>query len=286
MDTLYKGKIVRSDGAEFSLDGTQWIILGEVEGATASIYGITKNEKGIGDGDFVSGKRTEGRPLSLRAINNAMYKGDPHTMRNTAISFFNPKKTFSLWLTYGGRTRWISCELDAFNATPVTVGGAVILTVSFYAPDPYFNSDSNFGKDIASSIPLLAFPWYWALDWHNATGSYSLARNANIFYSGDVESYFKVVTSFTGATLNPVFYKGNNFIKINSSFNKGDIIEIDFENKRVWINGENSIQKVDKMSTFIDMEITPGNNIISYSADEGDAQMAVTVYYNEKFLGV
>ena len=61
---------------------------------------------------------------------------------------------------------------------------------------------------------------------------------------------------------------------------------IDFENCTIYKNGVNWIQYIDRSSTFTDMGLGIGDSTMGFAADDGDAYMAVFVYYNKLYLGM
>lgn len=92
--------------------------------------------------------------------------------------------------------------------------------------------------------------------------------------------------NFTGHAVNPKIYKDNYYVRILGTFSEGDIVLIDFENCTIRKNGTNWIQYIDRSSTFTQMGLELGDNKIGFSADDGDGNMAVYVYYNKLYLGL
>lgn len=52
------------------------------------------------------------------------------------------------------------------------------------------------------------------------------------------------------------------------------------------MNGENVLVRVDRASNFAGMQMDVGENRVSFSADVGENDMHVVIYYNKQYLGV
>jgi hypothetical protein len=66
---------------------------------------------------------------------------------------------------------------------------------------------------------------------------------------------------------------------------KDDVVIMDFTTPRVNItkNGVNIIGATDRTSDLSEMQLNIGDNVIGYSADDGDSSMEVSIYYNKLY---
>ena len=92
----------------------------------------------------------------------------------------------------------------------------------------------------------------------------------------------------SGEVVNPVLMQGGDYVRVLTTMEDGDELEIDFTRRppSVRLNGESAIHLCDRTSSFTGMRMAPGRVSFSYGADTGENVMSVSVYYNERFLGI
>lgn len=276
-------KCVRSDAKEFTIGSSDWKIT-KLEGVDSPNFSLFTDKNAIGDGALLSGKRVDDRDVYVEAKSRFPHKNEE--LRARALAFFNPKYTYRLHVTYQGITRWISGELEGFSVPSGNVYQNMIMKVRFYCSDPYFRSEDNFGKDIASSQRMFGFPYIQTAKIKIVPSAFNFAKLVKITNDGDVETYCMARILFSGQTTNPKIVKDDYFVRVCDTFTSGDILEIDFANATIRKNGVNIIQKIDRGSTFTSMQLDVGTSNIGFAADTGDANMSVTIYFNKLYLGV
>lgn len=280
-------KIIRSDNKAFLLGTSPWRILSDgLRGIDAPSFSVYTDKNGAGDGALLSGKRINDRDIqitcrSLDTANNA-------SVRAAALSFFSPKYSYKVYVTYQGVTRWAAAELEAFKCPSENINRPMTLTVKFYCPDGFLKSVDNYGKDIASITPGFGFPYMEAtspvIPVYAAISNYS--NEVVITNDGDALTYPRVTINFSGTVTNPKLYKDSYYVRILGEFVAGDVLTVDFEACTIKKNGTNWIQYIDRSSTFTDMGLDIGDSIFGFDADDGDAYMSVYVYYNKLYLGL
>lgn len=283
METEVTARFVRDDDQEFIIDETDWGLT-LIDGAAAAEYEIFTENKAVGDGDIITGQRVKSRNLEITA--NVMNLNNNDILRKQAVSFFNPKHTYKIHLTYMGVTRWINGELAAFKCDNAYIWNPQMLSAFFLCPDPYWNSTDGFGKDIASETARWGFPYMDNPNYGVLVSLYNFSREVLFNYDGDVSGYFTAELSAEDTVENPRIIKDNNYVRIIDTMQAGDKIVIDFENARITKNGENILQKVDRKSNFTSIQMNPGINLISYEAESGDNNLHVVLRYHKKYLGV
>lgn len=276
-------KCVRSDAKEFTIGLSDWKIT-KLEGVDSPNFSLFTDKNAIGDGALLSGKRVDDRDVYVEAKSRFPHKNEE--LRARALAFFNPKYTYILHVTYQGITRWISGELEGFSVPSGNVYQNMIMKVRFYCSDPYFRSEDNFGKDIASSQRMFGFPYIQTAKIKIVPSAFNFAKLVKITNDGDVETYCMARILFSGQTTNPKIVKDDYYVRVCDTFTSGDILEIDFANATIRKNGVNIIQKIDRGSTFTSMQLDVGTSKIGFAADTGDANMSVTIYFNKLYLGV
>ena len=276
-------RCVRSDAKEFTIGLSDWKIT-KLEGVDSPNFSLFTDKNAIGDGALLSGKRVDDRDVYVEAKSRFPHKNEE--LRARALAFFNPKYTYRLHVTYQGITRWISGELEGLSVPSGNVYQNMIMKVRFYCSDPYFRSEDNFGKDIASSQRMFGFPYIQTAKINTVPSAFNFAKLVKITNDGDVETYCMARILFSGQTTNPKIVKDDYFVRVCDTFTSGDFLEIDFANATIRKNGVNIIQKIDRGSTFTSMQLDVGTSNIGFAADTGDANMSVTIYFNNLYLGV
>lgn len=287
MAKLVLVRIIRSDGSSFVLGTGAWRILSDgLKGIDFPNFSIYSGENGVGDGDLLFGKRINNRDIQVKC--RSTDPSENANVRDATISFFNPKYSFRLYITYQGVTKWIEGELQGFSCPSENIYRPMTLTVKFFCKDPMLKSVDDFGKDIASIKAGFGFPYIECMDpvIPAYADIYTYSHEVVIENNGDAMTYPRVTINFNGSVLNPKIYKDAYYVRILGEFQKGDVVEIDFEKCTIRKNGVNWIQKIDRSSTFTEMGLNLGGSKIGFAADDGDGNMAVFVYYNKLYLGL
>lgn len=281
-------RIVRDDQQEFLADATysgdaDWGITA-ISGIDTAEFEVFTESRAVGDGDIVTGKRIKSREIEFTAIaKNSLLNA---ILRRAAIAFFNPKHTFKVYVTYQDVTLWINAELQAKSIPSEHIRNQQSVSISFFCADPYFKSVDEYGKDIASIENLWTFEELDDPDFGEPFDCYNFAKEVDITNDGDVETFCTIVITASSDVVNPVFYQGDAYIKINDTLHQNDILQIDVANRTIQKNGENIMVKIDRTSDFNSMQLSVGDNKISYDADDGALNMSVRVFFNKLYLGV
>ena len=287
MANLVLMKIVRDDDKSITLGSGEWRIPSNgLKGIDFPMFSNFSEKNAVGDGALSSGKRVDDRDIQItaRTTNPSNNKAN----RADVIHFFNPKHTFKIYATYQGVTMWASGELSGFSCPSENIYRPMVLTVKFYCANPFMKSVDDFGKNIAAITPGSGFPYIEVADpvIPAYADIYTFNNQVVITNDGDTVTYPRVRIDIKGNVTNPAIYRDEYFIKILGSFEAGDVIEIDFEECTIKKNGENWIHHIDRSSTFTEMSLAVGESTIRFEADDGDANMAVYVYYNKLYLGL
>lgn len=287
MGNLVLVRIVRSDGRTFILGAGAWRILSNgLTGVDFPNFSVYSDKNGAGDGALLSGKRIDDRDIQIKC-RSTNPKENP-AIRDSTITFFNPKYRFRLYITYQGVTKWTEGELQGFSCPSENIYRPMALTVKFYCEDPYLKSIDDFGKDIASVSAGFGFPYIDVLDPLIPVYADFYTYNQEVAVANDSDSmvYPLITIKCSGSVLNPKIYKDDYYVRILDLFQDGDIIEIDCDKCTIKKNGANWIVHIDRSSTFTKMGLDIGESKIGYAADDGDNNMAVYLYYNYQYLGL
>lgn len=292
-------RIVRSDGREFIIGDGNWRILKNgLENWANLPYKVYSAELPAMDGAIITSKRVASVDRTIEAECRG---NDPDRLRAEAIEFFNPKYSFEAHMSYRGRTRWCAGEQIGFKASEGNMYQRPTLMWTILCPNPYLQSESNFGKDIAEVAPMMGFPWVSALPKNPITGevnritnkyavfsAHTFSRTVGVINKGDVESSMKIEIYANGKVTNPWVKQGDGFVKLLATLDKGDHVIFDMTQRPpvVTLNGRNAMHLLDRTSSVLNLVVETGPTTIEYDADFGNEAMSVTVYWNEQYLGL
>ena len=151
-------KLIRSDQKTFVLGTGAWRILSKgLQGIDFPNFSVYSDKNGVGDGALLSGKRIDDRDIQIKC--RSVDPKSNQVIRETTLSFFSPKYSYKIYITYQGITKWIEGELEALSCPSENIYRPMELTVKFYCKDPLLKSVDDFGKDIASIKGGFGFPY-------------------------------------------------------------------------------------------------------------------------------
>lgn len=286
LDKEVKVRIVRSDNKEFNINGSDWKLL-ELEGFGEFENDINVVDKAVGDGGIITSSRIGSKDRTIIAKSLNKHLND--VLRREADSFFNPKLTYKVYLTYMGITRWAEGNIYKYHLPNGNIHRTMTLTVTFLFPNPYLKSFEDFGEDIASITPMIGFPYICNISEGRPVGVtggiYNFARQVVLDNDGAVETYCRAVFVAKGDVTNPALIIGESYVKVLDTMAAGDVIEMDFTQAPPTVkkNGKNIIGKCDRASSFDTMILNKGDTVIQFDADDGTNLLQVSIYYNKLY---
>lgn len=282
-----KVRIVRSDNKEFLLNSNDWKIPSNgLEGFGMFENDITVTANAVGDGGVISSDRLAEKDRTIVAKSRNPLLND--VLRRHAISFFSPKYDYKVYVTYMSETRWCEGKIYKFSLPSENVYRNMTLSVTFLCPSPYLKSYEDFGKNIAMVTPMIGFPYLCASNVGITGGRFNFAKQVFLDNDGDVDAFCKAIIKATGEVTNPALHIDEGYVRIIDNMMEGDVIEIDFTKlpPTVKKNGANCIGRCDRTSTFDEMALKVGGSNVSYSADDGDINLEVSIYYNKLYAAI
>lgn len=294
-------RVVRSDGAEMEFSGAYnggWMLAADgLDDFLDLPLEVSTSPNVLTDGSSLVGKRVE----ECERTASVVYAGaDVADARNEALSFFNPKFSFSVHVTHLGRTRWCEGELleASFPLVKETYGVSGAFTL--LCCDPYMRSESGNENSLTDSKPMFGFPYVCHARAPMPDGKkYPVGAPADVaiydgqntvYNSGDVETAYKIVCRFNGSVSNPTFTKDGRFVKLLRQFADHDELVIDFTAAppRVTVNGQNAIQACSRDSNFTGMQMQVGANVFNYSCADASKRplMDVQIRFYKRYLGI
>lgn len=294
--SVVKARVVRDDGKEMTFGGNEWRIPSDgLENWSSLPLDVSSTEIPSYDGAYIVSSRVKSQDRTIKAMARSKNMDE---LRAAAMSFFIPNHYYDVHLTYKDRTRWARGKLIGFKADEGNIYRPVEVVFTILCPNPYLQSEDNFGKDIAEVMPMFGFPFMSFLPEEDGSiagfptgfimSKYEFSQEVPITNDGDVSSAIKAVIKARGHVVNPRLDIGSGYIKLNTELNENDEITLDASSipPKVELNGENAMQLVDRKSSILNMRIEVGETTIKYDADSGYQNMIVNVYFNKQYTGV
>ena len=280
-------RFVRDDGREFALNNDSWKIPSNgLDGFGDFSSSVTIIDNGVGDGGVLSSQRVPQKDRTISAKSRNTHLAE--VLRAEATSFFRPKNTYRVYLTYMGRTRWAEGVVEKFDISTNNIHQYMTLTVTLLFADPYLKSYEDFGKDIASVRGTAGFPYLCTRVQGSPSGIFNYATVVDVSNDGDVEAYCKAVFKARGAVLNPKLIINGHYVRVLDQMQEGDVIIMDFTASPPTVkkNGVNFIGRCDRTSEFDKMALVVGNSTLQYDADNGTNVLSVSVYFNKLYASM
>lgn len=261
----------------------------DIEGIEKSEFELSTVSNAQYDGSIVVSKRLKNRPISITVD----YKGtNKEIERKKLISFFNPKNSGTLIITYGDIEKSIEYEIEDFNCKLTNIYDILTFRVDFLCPNPYLRDVLEAKVNIALWKGGFHFPLTIPNNIGIIVGLREPSLIVNVNNTGDVECGVVIEFKALGTVSKPSLLNINTgeYIKINKSMAAGEVIKVNTNvgNKKVIkvLNGleTNILNYIDLNSTFLQLEV--GDNLFRYDAEENLSNLEVSIYYNPCYLGV
>ena len=294
-----------SNDREFLMGPDEEIDVTEISGLESSDLDLVLTETALADGSYVEVRKIKKRPISIKAC----YRNNKNnaSKRSSVIRFFNPKFSGTLYVLFGGAARKIPYEIEGWKfVKQKNLDQRIHVTLDLICPDPYFSSLSDYGRNIANKTAMFAFPWRslpkkaenlknypekarGLLLGGSVMGYRTLREYINLFNDGDCETGIKVVfTAQKGPVKNPKIENESSgeYMRVITDMAKGDQLVVDTSKRHqvIELNGQNAYQKVDRFSTPFQLSV--GDNLLKYTADEGQTNLDVNLYFTARYVGV
>lgn len=306
-------EVVRDDGLgernpRFDFGGWRWRIPSDgLEGFDGVDYEVGYTEYAQYDGAALGGERV---PPAVRSI-EAEPSFDPAEARAEAESFFIPRRSYELHVSYMGRRRYCTGRQSGFSISAGNTWRRPALTWEVTCLDPMLYEESERSFDIAQARPCFGFPFL-----SFAAGKYTVpegddpqpapgpapraaapgaepdhiagfvtgvvSNRIRMENSGGTEAYPRFEVSASGPVSNPgiaiVGPDGEDLYSVGMalSMGAGDSLVLDFSTRptTVTLNGANATHLVSAGSDLV-LSVPVGEYFLELRADSGDAALSV-----------
>lgn len=244
------------------------------------------------DGDTYLGNRIESREIEIVGNINTRGKDSVILNRRRLSHALNPQLNATLTYQYGDFVRVIDCKVDnapVFHKDSIFQG----FTVQLLCLDPFWREPSESRDDIASWIGAFEFEIEIPIETGIEFGYREPSLIVNVYNAGDVKTGMRVDFRAIGTVTDPKILNvdSGEYIKFNNlTLLAGDVLTVStyYGNKRITLtrNGlkEDAFRYLDVDSTYIQLAL--GDNLFRYEAEENAEGLEVSIYHNNKYLGV
>lgn len=278
-------KAIRSDGQVFNYQSDAWE-LRKLEGFDFSEIETSKQARGVGDGDIITGQRRLSRvmKITVRPLDIANYD----LQRNQAIAFHNSRMKFDLQIEYLGTKRIaLDCQITASNFPMGNVHRLKELTVEFLSPYADLFAASNEQTNFIIKQSMWAWPHAYKAGKPLNFASNKLTTEKIINYIGSSPAKPIIEIESIGYAKNLEIVVNKNIAKLNIEMHKGDYIYIDTSMSYAVFN--NQILAFDEEQDPYDFRkflLDFGDNIVKVDAEIGSSVLRTNVTYVGRYDGL
>ena len=228
-------------------------------------------------GETVETLAVNGRPITVTGVLFRDIDNQKKNMRKIFAPFVAGKLIFE----DGHYTRVYVQDPPSFSS--VKKDGR--FTMQLFAPFPYFYGQNEESVQIGGIVPMFRFPVNYAEP--HSFGKLSEGRFSTIYNDSDVKVPYGFQIIVNGTSTNPTVTNllTFEFLKINGTFNAGDVINVYRDSNNVLVanvthgdaNVEDILSMIDDDSTLYELAV--GDNLISINDDEGGVGMSAKVSF-------
>ena len=228
-------------------------------------------------GETVETLAVNSRPITVTGV---LYRDIDNQKRNMR-KIFAPFVAGKLIFEDGHYTRVYIQDPPSFSS--VKKDGR--FTMQLFAPFPYFYGQNEESVQIGGIVPMFRFPVNYAEP--HIFGELSEGRFSTIYNDSDVKVPYGFQITVNGTSTNPTVTNllTFEFLKINGTFNAGDVINVYRDDNNVLVanvtdnngNVADIISMIDDDSTLYELSV--GDNLISINDDEGGVGMVAKISF-------
>lgn len=243
----------------------------------------------IGDGDEFQHSRTGRRNIVI----NLHIKGNVEENRLDIYKYVQNGRYIKLYIITRTKNVWIdgyveSTEIDNFS-------NDTVCQISVLCPDPWFKDIEETINSINTVQPKFHFPFHIVEP--VPFSIYETIQILNLINEGNVESGMTIEITARGNVVNPIVYnrETTEFIGLGSSskpytMQSGDkiVITTHTNNKKVKLIRNavetNIFNYLTPNSKFL--KVASGDNVFTYSADDGDEYIDIVFKHYSNYEGI
>lgn len=283
---IYDAKIkaFRSDGRIFNYQSEEWE-LRKIDGLDFTAIETSKQPRGVGDGEIITGQRRAGKELTIIARPLDMKNFD--LLRSEAIAFHNPRYKYNILINYMAVERMMKeCRFTAGNLPTGNVYKGKDLTVQYLSPFADMFAIEETPISFSEKQALWRYPHAYIEGRPLMFATEQSANSKVIKYSGSTPTPPVIKITALGYVKNINISFGNINIKMLVEMQQKDIVLIDCSKSYATLNEKIIPFENVGYFDFRDLKIDFGDTLISVKADVGDNAMKTEVTYIGRYGGV
>lgn len=259
----------------------------DIDGLNPPKANINTGENANFDGATFNSSRLNTRQIviTVHPLN------DIEANRIALYTFVKSKKNIKVFFANRTRNVYIAgyvsaCEIDLFKKNEA-------IQITILCPDPYFRSAYAAEADFSNTFPLFQF------EMDIAEGGMEFSRfeevpELSVINYGDVETGAIIEINATGSATNPTIVNESTqkMMKFNITLVDGDILRINTNKGKKSIvlihNGTetNALSCLDMTTDAEWLTLESGQNVLSFSAESGEANLNCYLIYDNLYEGV
>ena len=209
---------------------------------------------------------------------------DQFALRESVCRTLNPKYELDILYEYPGGSKRITGHLAGPVEFPKgDLPGYQKAICTIECSNPFWRDANPSGEILALTVPKFSFPLVFD---PGILFSILLNKTVTIDNIGHTNTPLKI--TFNGPAENPIVTNETTgeFMRVNKILLSSEVLVIntEFGNKYVRINGVNAFGFIAPESTFFNL--APGENVITYDADVGADNAEVVLTYSNLYTGV
>lgn len=282
---IYDAKIkaVRSDGRIFNYQSDEWE-LRKIDGLDFSEIETSKQPRGVGEGDIITGQRRAGRELTI--VSRPLNMKDFNLLRSEAIAFHNSRYIYNLFINYLGVKRVMrDCRFTAGKLPTGNVYKGKDLTVQFLSPYSDLFATDKVGINFSEKQALWKYPHSFIEGKPLMFATEKAVNDKVISYQGLATQPVIKITAL-GYAKNIKIKFGDTVININTELRERDVLLIDCSKSYATINNEILPFENVGYFDFRNLKIDFGDTLISVNAEVGGNAIKTEVNYVGRYDGV
>ncbi|MDD3212075.1 MAG: phage tail family protein [Eubacteriales bacterium] len=240
------------------------------------------------------GSRYEGSNLSPRRIGLTLkLYNDVVAVRKTIMRTASPKTLGTLRITRGSVLRDIRCIVEKVDTN---AQDGSIMNLYLLCPNPYWREESESRINIATWEPLFSYPLTIEQGVGFMFGQRTEKRVINVRNEGTAGAGMRIVFTASSDVENPRISNAmarTQYMLAKTMLHAGDILTMQTgkgEKKATIYRADGGIESnaygLLDIANITFLQLAPGDNYLSYSADSGENYLTVAVFYYSSYLEV
>lgn len=265
-------KSVRSDGLTFEYNTDMWGIF-NLDGIDAPELEVFTQNVGFGNGTIITGKRKSSREIEVGA-SMKLYPAnsfDRNSERERVIAFHNSNYTYTLEITYMGRTRLAKgCVILDLDIPTRNIYEPLEISITYLCPDSDLLEDVETSTLFKQDIPMWHVERFYKPDKPLTFTNRIHAVEKEIYYTGSEPAPLHFRITALGLVENLDIKVNGVLFEVTATMTEGDVVEIDVAERLVTLNGRPMKPSEYTALTLLLLELEFGKNVIRITPDDPD----------------